>query len=86
MGACDEVVLYFIQWSHEHVAGRGTHDLAEVVGFDLAADCAHMCVECANAYYDVGGQTETGRPFGGDPARGLIGSIGLFVEPCGKSF
>jgi hypothetical protein len=68
--AFDEPSFDVVEGGDEHIAGGGAHDLAEVIGFDLAADGAHVGVEGADADDDVCGETETFGPFGAEGAGG----------------
>ena len=57
-----------------------------MIGFDLSAYGAHVSVEGAYADDDGGGKAQTGSPFGAKGTGGLIGSVCLGEEPCGKAF
>src|ERR1700744_474737 len=84
--ASDEAVFYFVERCDQHVAGGGAHDLAEVVGFDLAADGAHVGVKGADADNDGGGKAEPAGPFGREGTGGLVGGVGPGEKAGGEAF
>jgi hypothetical protein len=84
--AFDEAAFHFVEGGDEHIAGGGAHDLAEVIGFDLAADGAHVGIEGAYADDDVGGEAETAGPFGTEGTGGDVGRIGIRGQAGGEAF
>ncbi|KAH0536548.1 hypothetical protein GP486_008873 [Trichoglossum hirsutum] len=56
-----------------------------MVGFDLAADGAHMSVEGAYSYDHAGRESEALCPFGGEAAGGLVAGVGLLAQAGGEA-
>src|SRR5690606_4615488 len=83
--ARDELTFHIFSGSHEHITGGRTHDLAQVIRFNLSPNRAHMRVESAHTDNHVVGDSEFSRPFSGFGTGSLIGGISVFKESCGKS-
>src|SRR5690606_30834899 len=59
--ARDELTFHIFSGSHEHITGGRTHDLAQVIRFNLSPNRAHMRVESAHTDNHVVGDSEFSR-------------------------